>query len=540
MPSRYGARQIASLAVLPLENLSRDPEQDYFADGMTDDLIADLGKISALRVLSRTSVVQYKGTRKTVPEIARALNVDAVLEGTVQRDGGRVRITAQLIAAAPERHLWAEKYDANLSDVLSVQDSVAKAVAQAIQIRVSQQERSRLAAQRTIDPEAYEAYLKGRYFWQPGGENNLAKSLEYFQQSIQKDPSYALAWAGLADAYTRLVDWGAVPVKEAAPRTRAAAEKALNLDGSLAEPVIALAFVKMQYEWDWSGAEQLCKRAIEANPNYGRAHSAYVMLFALTGRVPEAVAEARRAHQVEPLAPVFAADLSWKLYLAHQYDDAEREARKWAEWHRVRPNYIRASIYLQTGRLREAVQELQSAAAESSSQSLKDPMYLGHALGVTGAREEGRKILAEMQALSHSRYVPPDYIAMVYEGLGDRDRALEWYQRAVAERSMNIWALPDQRLDPIRSDPRFQNLMRDGIAQVIIGNIVSAVFTPVLEKNQNRLTSFGRAENGRTQNESRVYSRIGGLVVPINAHSTRFDHTADEYRIPVAMPTCRS
>jgi TolB-like protein/DNA-binding winged helix-turn-helix (wHTH) protein len=325
MPSWRVAKQIESLAVLPLENLSRDPEQEYFADGMTDDLIADLGKISALRVLSRTSVVQYKGTRKSVPEIARELNVDAVLEGTVERDGGRVRITAQLIAAAPERHLWAEKYEANLSDVLNVQDSVAKAVAQAIQIKVTGQERSRLAAQRTFDPEAYEAYLKGRYFWQPGGEKNVAKSLEYFQQAIQKDPSYALAWAGVADAFNRLAAWGVLPQKEAAPRVGVAAEKALELDSTLVEPQVALAYVKMGYEWDWSGAEQLLKRTIELSPNSGQAHSAYSGLLAVIGRIQEAVAEERLARQADPLDPVFAASMSWRLYLARNYAEAERE-----------------------------------------------------------------------------------------------------------------------------------------------------------------------------------------------------------------------
>jgi tetratricopeptide (TPR) repeat protein len=383
------------------------------------------------------------------------------LEGTVTRDRDRVRITVQLIRVAPEKHLWADRYEEGLGGILTLQDNVAKAVAREIRIKVTPREQAALDTPRAVDPDAYEAYLKGRYFWQPGGEKNLAKSLEYFQQAIQKDPSYALAWAGLADAYSRLVDWGVLPVKEAAPRTRAAAEKALNLDRSLAGPVIALAFVKMQYEWDWAGAEQLCQRAVEANPNYGRAHSAYAMLLAMIGRAPEAVAEARRAHQVEPLDPVFAADLSWKLYLAHQYDEAEREGHKWDEWHlRVRPNYICASIYLQTGRPREAVKDLQAEAAESHHQALLDLMYLGHGLGVTGARDEGRKVLAEMQALSRSRYVPPDYIAMVYEGLGDRERALQWYEKAVDERSMNIWALPDQRLDSIRSDPRFQNLMR--------------------------------------------------------------------------------
>jgi TolB-like protein/DNA-binding winged helix-turn-helix (wHTH) protein len=463
LQSRPVAKPIESLAVLPLENLSRDPDQENFADGMTDDLIADLGKINALRVLSRTSVVQYKGTRKTVPEIARDLDVDAVLEGTVERDGGYVRITAQLIAAAPERHLWAETYKASLSDVLSVQDSVARAVAQAVQVKLTQQERSLLSTTGAIDPEAYEAYLKGHYFWSPGGETNEAKSLEYFQKAIQKDPGYALAWAGLSHAYLRLAAWGVQPYRDAAPRARSAAEKALALDSSLVEGVVALAWVKMGYDWDWSGAEQLCRRAIEMRPTYGQAHSAYSSLLAVTGRIPEAVAEERLARQADPLDPVFAASMSWRLYLAHNYEEAETELRKWDEWHpqqRRSGEYILASIFLQTGRTGEALEELQANAADTHHQRLLELMYLGHALGVTGAREEGRKVLAEMQTLSQTRYVPPDFIAMVYEGLGDRDQALKWYEKAVDERSMNIWALPDQRLDPIRADPRFQNLMR--------------------------------------------------------------------------------
>jgi tetratricopeptide (TPR) repeat protein len=428
---------------------------------MTDDLIADLGKISALRVLSRTSVVQYKGTKKTIPEIARELNVDAVLEGTVERDRGRVRITAQLIAAAPERHLWAEKYEVSLSDVLTVQDSVASAVAQAIQIKVTGQERSFLATQHKVDPEAYEAYLKGRYFWAPGGEKNLEKSLGYFQQAVEKDPSYALAWAGMAGAYDRLASWGVLPRREAASHARDAAEKALSLDSTLVDAVIALAAIKMDYEWDWPGAEQLCKKAIQMSPNSALAHLRYGGLLATVGRNQEGVAEVQLARQADPLDSVTAANLGWQLYLARKYDEAEREYRKWNEWHpRYRGDYVIASVYLQTGRTREAVDEFQLGASVTHHQALLELMYLGHALGVTGARDEGRKILAEMQALSHSRYVPPDYIAIVYEGLGDREAALQWFQKAIEERCINLWVLPDQRLDPIRSDPRFQSLMR--------------------------------------------------------------------------------
>jgi tetratricopeptide (TPR) repeat protein len=389
------------------------------------------------------------------------LRVDAVVEGTVLRAQNRVRITAQLVRASPEEHLWAQQYEGSLEEVLTLQDTVAQDVARSIKINLTARERTLLATARAVDPEAYEAYLKGRYFWQPGGEKNLAKSLEYFQTAIQKDSSYALAWAGVADAYNWLASWGVLPRRDAAPRARAAAERALELDSTLAEPLVALAGVKMDYEWDWSGAEQLCKQAIQLSPNSGQAHAAYAMLLAATGRKQEGVAEMRRARQAEPLDGVFAGNLGWKLYLAHNYEEAEREARKWNEWHpRWRGDYILASIYLQTGRTREAVEELQVGASETHHQALLELMYLGHALGVTGARDEGRKVLAEMLALSRSRYVPPDYIAMVYEGLGDRDQAFKWYEKAVEERSMNIWIFPDQRLDAIRSDPRFQGLMR--------------------------------------------------------------------------------
>ena len=454
------AKPIESLAVLPLENLSHDPEQDYFADGMTDGLITELAKISALRVISRTSMLQYKGTKKSISEIARELNVDAVLEGTVTREQNRVRITAQLIGTAPEKHLWAEKYEGSLSEVLNLQDAIAKAVASEIQIKLTPHERKLLSTARVIDPAAYEAYMKGRYLWERSGEENLRKSREYFEQATEKDPGYALAWAGLAATYHGLAGWGVLSSQEAMPRARAAAEKALELDNSLVEPLVTLAGVKTSYEWDRAGGERLLKRAIELNPNYGQAHHAYASYLASMGRVREAVAEARRAREVEPLSAVYGANVVWKLYLARQYGEAESEFRKLTSFY---PNetgsYILASVYLQTGRHGEAIAELQKSAT-ASQRSVLELMYLGHALGVSGARAEGQKVLEEMQSLSQRRYVPPDYIAMVYEGLGERELALQWFEKACAERSMNGWILPDPRLDQIRTEPRFKNLMR--------------------------------------------------------------------------------
>jgi TolB-like protein/DNA-binding winged helix-turn-helix (wHTH) protein/Flp pilus assembly protein TadD len=463
----HGMRPIRSLAVLPVENLSNDPEQQYFADGMTDDLITDLAKISALRVVSRTSVMQYKGTKKSVPEIARELNVDAVLEGTVSRYQDRVRISAQLITADPEKHLWAEKYETSLSDVLTVQDDVAKAVAGAIQIKVTPQEQLLLATPRTVNPEAYEAYLKGRYWASLPTEEDISKGREYFEQAIEKDPGYALGWAGLAEAYNKLSGWGVLPSQDALPRARAAAEKALGLDNNLVSPLVTLAVVKMNYEWDWAGSERLSKRAIELSPNDGEAHHIYATYLAEVGRTEEAVAEARKAREVEPLSIEYAANVVWKLYLARRYDEAESECRRIIEWYpKSDGSYALASVYLQTGRQHEAVAILQKSV-EESHHSVLELMYLGHALGVTGDRAGGHQVLQELLQMSQRRNVPPEYIAIVYEGLGERDHALQWFETAYKERSMNGWILPDQRLDSIRLDPRFQDILRRmGLPQI--------------------------------------------------------------------------
>lgn len=454
------AQPIESLAVLPLDNLSRDPEQEFFVDGMTDELITDLAKISALRVVSRTSVMQYKGTKKPVSQIARELNVGAVLEGTVLRAQDRVRITAQLIRASPERHLWAESYEGSLAEVLTLQDTVAKAVAHEIQIKLTPREQTLLATPRAVDPEAHEAYWKGRYLWEQSGETNLTKSREYFEKAIDKEPGFALAWAGLANAYERLADWGVMPRQDAAPRARAAADKALELDDSLVEPMVAIANVKMQYEWDWAGAERLFRQAIGLSPNYGYAHHDYAAYLAVTGRAREGVREEQRAHEIEPLSGIYDVGVIWHYYLAHQYDQAEAEYLKEralnADFYR---GYILGSVYLKMGRQQEAVADFRKEAA-ASYHGILELMYLGHALGVTGDRAEGQKVLDEMLGLTKRRYVPPEFIALVYEGLGERDKALHWFEKAFAERSMHVWILSDPRLDQIRTEPRFKQLMR--------------------------------------------------------------------------------
>jgi TolB-like protein/Tfp pilus assembly protein PilF len=458
--SKPVARTVRSLAVLPLENLSHDPEQEYFADGMTDALITNLAKIGALHVISRSSVMSYKGAKKPLRQIARELNVDAVVEGAVMRDHGRVRITTQLISAEDETHLWAEQYEGAISEILAIQDSVAKAVAHEIQVRVTPREQTLLTTRHAVDPVAYEAYLRGRYCLDRKGEPNLRKSREYLEQAIEKDPGYAPAWAGLADAYAGLASWGVIPYRDSLPRARAAAEKALELDSSLVGPLVTLAEVKLGYEWDWQGAEQMCKQVIELNPNYGEAHHTYATYLAEVGRTREAVAEARRAQEVEPLSPEFQANVVWKLYLAREFDEAKSEARRVSvSYPGFSLGYVRASLYLQTARQREAVAELKQTVVEWGRGAL-ELMYLAHGLGVAGAQAEGQQVLDEMLDRSRRGYVPPDYIAVAYEGLGQREQALRWYERAFAERSINGWILPDPQLDSLRAEPRFQALLR--------------------------------------------------------------------------------
>jgi len=277
----------------------------------------------------------------------------------------------------------------------------------------------------------------------------------YFEQSIAADPSYARAWAGLADTFNSLASWGVFSSQDARPRARAAAEKALELDDRLAEPLVALAAEKVNYEWDWAGAERLYKRAIKLNSNDGMAHHGYATYLAAVGRKSEAVVEARRAHQVEPLSGIYSTNIIWKLYLARRYEEADAEVRRFNAWN----GYIAASLYLQTGRQREAVAILRKGAAEPYS-GILELMFLAHALGITGDRAGGYKVLLQMVALSKQSYVPPEYIAMVYEGLGERGRALQWFEKACSERSINIWLLPDPRLDQIRKEPRFREILR--------------------------------------------------------------------------------
>jgi len=456
--------RIKALAVLPLEDLSSDPGRDYFADGMTEALITDLAKIKALRVISRTSVMQYRGVRKPLPQIARELNVDAVVEGSVLRAGNRVRITAQLIHAAADQHLWAESYERDLRDILSLQSEVAQAIANEIQITLTPRDQARLASVRTVDPEAYQLYLKGRFYWNKRTETDLKRGIEYFRQAIDLDPNYALAYAGIADCYS-LLGWdlfGALPPREALPIAKAAARKALEIDDSLAEAHSSLAWTKLAFDWDWSSAESEFKRAIELNPGYAVTHHWYAECLAGMGRHAEALAEIKQAQELDPLSLIISSVAGWILYFDRQDDQAIAQFRKTLE---LDPNFWVAHwtlgrAYEQKAMFAEAVAEIQKAIdlSEGSPLSLA---ALGHTYAVSGSQAEAQKVLDKLKESSKQRYISPYSIAAIHAGLGEKDQVFMWLEKAYEERSgWLIWLRAEPISDPLRSDPRFQDLLR--------------------------------------------------------------------------------
>src|SRR5215467_11439705 len=321
---------IRSLAVLPLENLSRDASQDYFSDGMTDELITELGQISELRVISRTSVMTYKGAHKSLPQIARDLNVDSVVEGTVLRSGNQVRITAQLILAAADKHLWAQSYEGDLGNMLELQKQVARSIAEQIRIELTPHEQAVLKNVKRVNPDAYEAYLKGRYFWNKRTADGLKKAADYFTQAIEKDPNYAQAYAGLADSYALLGDWeyGVLAPKEAYPRAKAAATKALELDSTLGEAHISLAFCLDGFDWDWESAGREFRRGVELNPGYATGHHWYAWHLTALGRNDDAISEMKKAEDLDPLSLIISAELAEEFLIAHRYDEAIKQCRK--------------------------------------------------------------------------------------------------------------------------------------------------------------------------------------------------------------------
>jgi TolB-like protein/DNA-binding winged helix-turn-helix (wHTH) protein/Flp pilus assembly protein TadD len=453
---------VRSLAVLPLESLSNDVSQDYFADGMTDELISDLGQISALRVISRTSVMAYKHARKPLPQIAHELNVDAVVEGTVLRSGDQVRITAQLIEASTDKHLWSQSYQGELRDTLALQSQVASAIADQIRINVSPQEQAALRNVKAVNPEAYQSFLKGRFFWNKRTADGLKIALAYFDQAIEEDPKYAPAYSGLADTYSLLGDWqyAAMMPKEALPKAKAAAVRALELDNALGEAHNSLAFCLDGFDWDFKSAGMEFQRAIELNPNYATAHHWYAWHLSLLGKYDEAIAEMRKAHDLDPLSLIINADLAELLVLAHSYDESIRQSRKTIEMDSnfaLAHNQL-AQAYLQKHMNDEAVAELQKAT-QLSAESPTIMANLARAYIATGKKSEAIKILNDLMKQSNATYSHASEIAVIYTALGDSDQAMNWLEKGYEER-FNPGVLLRPGLDPLRTDPRFQDLAR--------------------------------------------------------------------------------
>lgn len=453
--------QISSIAVLPLENLSNDPQQEYFAEGMTDEIITDLAQLSGLRVISRTSTMQYKGTHKSLPEIAKELKVDGVLEGTVLRAGDRIRIRAQLIYAPADQHLWAQAYERDAKDVFALQATLARDIAGEIRVKLSSQQQAHLAAARSIDPEAHELYLRGRYFWNRRNDDGMNKAAQYFQQAIAKDPNYAEAYAGLADAYS-LGGGHLRSDDERMAKATAAANKALELDSNLAEAEASLGLIAPFVDWNWEVARKHFERAIALNPNYATAHHWYAEVYLMPmGRVDEAIAEMREAQLLDPLSAAIATDLGKELYFARKYDEAITEFRRALE---IDPNFVTAhnwlsDTFLETGMYPEAAAELEKTKPFKEERIYaRQTAYLFARMGRRSAAENA---LTKSLQLSRGKQISSGAVAMVYAMLGNQDKSFFWLEKAYVEKSsfmttLKLWPA----FDSMHADPRFVDLER--------------------------------------------------------------------------------
>jgi TolB-like protein/DNA-binding winged helix-turn-helix (wHTH) protein/Flp pilus assembly protein TadD len=467
------AKPPRSIAVLPLQNLSNNPAEDYFADGMTDELTTDLAQFGSLRVISRTSAMHYKGASKTAPEIGHELGVDTLIEGTVQRVGNRVRIRVQLIDSASDRHLWARSYDHELKDVLVLQSSAARDIAEEVQGKVAlPQVDARSINQQPVQPEAYEAYLKGRYFWNKRTEDGLKKSIEYFEQAISQDPKFAAAYAGLADSYS-ILGSDVLPARVASSKAHTAANKALELDPTIAEGHAELGLVAFYYDWDWARAEQEFRRAIQLNQNYATAHQWYSYYLAAMGRFPEALEEARHAQQIDPLSLSINTTLAGRYRDLRQYAQAIDLSQRTLE---MDSNFVPAHIslgaaYEEQSIWPQAISEYQKAV-DLSQNSPAALSSLGTAYGYSGNREAARKVIGRLQEASMHHYVSAFDMATVFAGIGDRDGAFHWLEKGYTQRESQMAFISiTRRLDPLRSDPRFtQLLQRMGLSVHLASN----------------------------------------------------------------------
>jgi len=458
-----GARTIRSIAVLPLDNYSGDPSQDYFAEGMTDELTADLASISQLRVTSRGSAMQFQGkNRPATPEIAKALDVDAVIEGSVTRTGETVRITVQLIDARADKHLWAESFQRSSSDVLALQAELAGAIANEINVQLTPSEQTRLAAASSVDPDAHDAYLKGRYFFNRPSDENLRKAIEQFEKAIRLSPTFAPAYSGLSDAYLWAgYNEGFITASAAKPRAREAAVRAVQLDENSAEAHASLATFKLFYEYDWEGSEREFRRAIALNPSYAFAHDQYGMLLAFVGRFDESIAQGQRAIDLDPLSPQVLIDAAMAFIFKRDFAMAHELTRRAGE---LDPTFFfpvmtDGWIDLEAGNYREAIPKLERAVTMDAPPFVT--AYLAFARGAAGDRAGAMAELETLRELAGDAPVLPFNLALVYLGLGERDRAIDYLEQALeADSQMLGWLGYDAIFDSLRQEPRFVALLR--------------------------------------------------------------------------------
>ncbi len=461
LPGFPADSHIGAVAVLPLENLSGDPAEEYFADGITEALTADLAQIASLRVIARASVMQYKGTKQPLSQIAERLRVEAVVSGSVLRSGQRVRITAALIRAATGQQLWARSYERNLGDILDLQNEVARAIAGEVQAKVTAQEQVRLARSRSVNPGAYDAYLKGRYYYNRFTVDGFSKSIEHFEQAIQLDPNYASAYAGLADALASLEQIGAAQSEEVHPRALEAATKALAMDDTLPEAHAAMASVRAN-DWERSTAEKEARRAIELNPGFALAHLYYSNMLRHLGRREESITEARKALELDPLSPLTNEELADAHMSARQYDAAIEQYQKTLELYPDQPA-PRDSLgwaFVYQRMYEKGMEEIRKSIALYGEDPELSP-ELAFIYGVTGRKDEAREILRRLLLTAQTAPIAAHHFALIYIGLGEKDKAFAWLEKAFEQHSpMMAWLEVDPRFDSLREEPRFRDLVR--------------------------------------------------------------------------------
>jgi serine/threonine-protein kinase len=451
-----------SIAVLSFKNMSADPEQEYFCEGIAEELLNALTQIKELRVAARTSAFSFKGKDVDIREIGRTLNVDKVLEGSVRKSGQRLRITAQLVNVEDGYHIWSDQFDREIKDIFAIQEEISLIIVDKLKLKLLKEEKEKIFKRHTDDHEAYNLYLKGRYFWYRRHEGGLQKGLEFFQQAIARDPLYALAYVGIADSFGSLGLFSFIPPKEAYPRAKAAVKKALEIDPELGEAYASLGWISMLYDWDWQAAEKQYLHAIKLNPYFAPAHIRYGMCLAITGRFDESIGETKKAEELDPLEPFASAFVGWSLYMARRFDEAIEQNRKVIA---MDPNYSIVYWYQAqscTGRKLwdEAIASGQKHVQLSGGAAFA-LATLGLVYGLAGMRDEALNALERMIALSKERYVSPFQLAWFYVGLGEKDQALENFEKAYTDRdSMMPYLGTFPLFDSVRSEPRFQALLK--------------------------------------------------------------------------------